>query len=128
MSIETEALQSYDVLVDGVLLHLSEYKLVGGCLVQEQGTAAGKGTVAACFPKGTRLTLRGRLAPSTDMAAAAAALDMVMRSGVTRILHVGNLVYDEARLIGYSFGGGIQAPEAVLLFHTTQMLTKETAA
>ncbi len=125
MSVAVEMLHSYDVLVGTVLLHLSDYKLVGGCLVQEQGTADGMGVVTACFPKGTRLTLKGRLAPSTDMAEAAAALDMAMRSGAVSTLKVGKLVYDSARLIGYSFSGGVQAPEAVLLFHTTEALTKE---
>ncbi|MDE5563893.1 MAG: hypothetical protein K2I93_01955 [Oscillospiraceae bacterium] len=128
MSIDVETLQSYDVLVGAVLLHLSDYKLVGGCMVQEQGTANGTATVTACFPKGTRLTLKGRLAPSTDMAAAAAALDMVLRSGVTRTLRVGKLVYNDARLIGFSFGGGTQAPEVMLLFHTAEALTKEAEA
>lgn len=125
MNMHVRELQDHRVLIGDVMLHFSEYKINGSCLLHEQGTATGDAAVTACFPKGTRITLKGRLAPSTDTAAAVAAVDMVLRSGVKRYLYLGKLICPDARLISYVINEGADFPELTLLFYSSSPLQRE---
>lgn len=125
MSVQVRELQDHRVLIGDVILHFSEYKINGSCFLHEQGTATGDAAVTACFPKGRRITLKGRLASSTDTAAAVAAIDMVLRSGATRYLYLGKLVCPDARLISYVISEGADFPELTLLFYSGSPLQRE---
>lgn len=128
MKITVREMQSYPVQIGELTVYLSEYQIVGGCGISEQGTADGSGTVTAAFPKGTRLTLRGKLAPSSDMAAIIAAVDAAMRGGTTLPLHIKEIRCDAVRLIGFTLKEGQEFPELTLLCYTQSALVKETAA
>lgn len=121
MSTEICQMKRYAVSIGETVLYLSAYQLTGSCLVREQGTAAGAGAVTACWPNGTRLMLKGRLADT----APAAALDAILRAGTTQTLQLGTIVYSSARLIGYRISEGEDVPELMLLFHTAAAVTEE---
>lgn len=105
------------VTIGSLTLHLSEYKLVGGCAVHEQGTADGKGTMTAHFPKGTKLTLKGRLAPSVDPASAAVAVDRAVHEKTPVSFSIRNLICSDAFVIGFTLTEGTELPEITLLFY-----------
>ena len=118
-------MKDYAVIVGNVVLHLSEYRLTGSCGIREQGTALGTGAVTACWPKGTRLVLKGKLSDTADIAEIAAALDAKLHSKVTMGVQLGRLLYTDARLIGYSIGEGADVPEVMLMLVTNTVLTVE---
>ena len=118
-------MKQYDVNLGDVVLHLAEYRLTGSCAVHEQGTAQGTGAVVECWPKGTRLVLKGKLSEATDPADAAAALDARMRSGLTSGVQLGRLLYTNARLVGYGLGEGDGVPDIMLVFLTNTALETE---
>ncbi len=125
MSVRLCEMKQYDVVLGDVVLHLSEYRLTGSCGIREQGTALGTGAVMECWPKGTRLVLKGKLSDTADAAEVAAALDAKLRSGLTMGVQLGRLLYMNARLIGYSIGEGYDVPEVTLLLATNTALTVE---
>lgn len=125
MSLSICGMKQYDVVVGEVVLHLAEYRLTGSCALREQGTAQGTRAVTSCWPKGTRLVLKGKLSGNTDTAEAAAALDAVLRLGTEQELRLGSLLFRDARLIGYGLGEGADVPELMLLFVTDRALITE---
>ena len=128
MNVHVKQLQNFRVLVGNVILYMSEYKIVSGCTLSEQGTASGAGTVTACFPKESRITLKGKLPPSVDMMYLARELDVVLHSGVTRALLLGGLSFYGARLIGYTFSEGEDFPELTLLFYSSDPFLRSDKA
>lgn len=125
MSLQLRQMSDIPLLVNDILLHLTEYAITGGCLVREQGTAEGTAAVTACYPKGTRLTLKGRLT-DTDTAKAAAALDTILHSGSACTVSIGALVCSELRLVGYALSGGEELPALELVFYTRAALMEMT--
>ncbi|MBR3630984.1 MAG: hypothetical protein IKN55_11025 [Oscillospiraceae bacterium] len=128
MSMSLCNMKQYNVILGDFVLHLTEYRLTGSCSVREQGTAQGTGTVIECWPKGTRLVLKGKLSDATDPAETAAVLDHVLRSGLTRGVRLGRLLYTNARLVGYGLGEGNGVPEVSLVFVTNTVLQTEENA
>ena len=111
--------QDFAVTFGTLTLHLSEYQITGGCLLREQGTADGDAAVSAFYPKGTRITLKGKLAPPyTETAAVSAALDAAVRSGITRTVYLNTLRCQGMRLIGYTVGLRDITAEVTLVFLT----------
>lgn len=123
-----EGVQDIAVTVGGLVLHLSEYRITGGCLVREQGNAEGTASVAALYPKGTRIMLKGRVAPPQEsFAAAGASLDAALRGGEQTELRIGFLTAHNATLIGYTMEQGAFPPELTLVFFTASALEDESA-
>lgn len=121
-----EQMPDLEVTFGTLTLHLSEYRIVGGCLVHEQGTSAGAAAVSAVYPKGTRITLKGRIAvPEPNFAEAGAALDAAVRSGIGRTVTLGTLVCADMRLIGYTLAPMGTAAEVALVFYTQTPLETE---
>ncbi|MCR4645996.1 MAG: hypothetical protein K5695_11440 [Oscillospiraceae bacterium] len=125
MGLSICGMKQYDVTVGEIVLHLAEYRLTGSCAVREQGTAQGHTAVTACWSKGTKLVLKGKLSEAADVASVAAALDGKLRAGETMGLRLGHLLYRNALLIGYSLGEGYDVPEVVLIFLTNTVLETE---
>lgn len=115
--------QDYTLTVGGVELHMSEYKIAGSCVLSEQGTASGEAAVSACFPKGTVITLKGRLIG--QLAETAVQLDKVLHSGEELVLHLGEIICRHARLIRYTFGEGRELPELMLVFYANDPFGRE---
>lgn len=114
-----KAMQHFDVRFGELVLHLHEYQITGGCLLHEQGTAEGNAAVTSVFPKGTRIVLKGKLSPPQDnFAAAGAALDAAVRSGLPRTVRLGTLQCSGLRLIGYTMGLHDITAEVTLVFYT----------
>ncbi|MCR5717438.1 MAG: hypothetical protein K6F80_00170 [Oscillospiraceae bacterium] len=112
------------VTFGSVTLHLQEYRITGGCLLHEQGTADGVSAVAAVYPKGTRIIMKGKLAPPCfNVAQAAAALDAALRGGITRAVQLDALQCTGMRLIGYTLGTQEAAADVTLIFYTQSPLT-----
>ena len=117
------AMQNFAVTFGTVTLHLQEYQITGGCLLREQGTAGGDAAIAAVYPKGTRIAVKGKLAPpAAQFAQVAAALDAAVRSGATRTVWLGGLRCQGMRLIGYTLGLHDVAAEVTLVFCTQTAL------
>ena len=117
------AIQDLQVTFGTLTLHLQEYQITGGCLLREQGTSAGDAAVSAVYPKGTRIALKGKLAPpAADFAAVGAALDAAVRSGATRTVYLGDLRCQGMRLIGYTLGLRDITAEVTLVFYTQTAL------
>ena len=120
------AMRDHQVTFGTVTLHLQTYTITGGCLLREQGTADGDAAVAAVYPKGTRIVLKGKIAPPLEhFSDAAAALDACVRGGIPRTLHLGFLTCEGARLIGYTMGTQDTAADVTLVFYTQTPLTTE---
>lgn len=118
-------MQDLTAVFGDVTLHLYDYQITGGCLLREQGTSEGTAAVASVYPKGTRLTLTGKLVPDAGtVASAAAALDAALRGGTTRTITLGDLVCAAMRLIGYTLSLGEAAVEVKLVFRTDTPLTE----
>ena len=127
MSLQLRQMQDIPLLVNDILLRLTDYAITGGCLVREAGTAEGTAVVTACYPKGTRLTLKGRLTDmNTDTAKTAAALDDILHSGSACKVTIGALQCSELRLVGYALSGGEDFPVLKLVFYTQAALTEMT--
>lgn len=112
--------KGFPVTVGGIALYLSSYKIVGVCVLREQCTADNLAGVTASYPKGTRLTMQGRLAPSEDPSAVTAALAQRLADGTLEDVRVKGLVLAQARLCGYTVTEGQNVPEVTLLFYTAQ--------
>ena len=122
-----EGVQDIAVTVGELTLHLSEYRITGGCLVREQGNAEGTASVAVLYPKGTRITLKGKVAPPLEnYAAVGAALDAVLRGGDQMTLRMGFLTARKAMLIGYTMEQGAFPLELTLVFFTASGLEDES--
>ena len=122
-----EGVQDIAVTVGEIVLHLSEYHITGGCLVREQGNAEGTASVAVLYPKGTRITLKGKVTPPLEhFASVGAALDGVLRGGDQVVLHMGFLTARNAMLIGYTMEQGAFPMELTLVFFTTSALEDES--
>ena len=121
-----EQMQEYPVTIGELTLHLNGYRITGGCLVREQGTSDGTAAVTVLAPKGTRITLQGKLAPPEGCyAGAAAALDSLLREGGTMALSLGTLRCAGARLIGYTLDNTQLPPEVTLVFYTQTPMEEE---
>ena len=113
-----QPLKSFPVRVCGVTLYLSAYKTVGACVLKEQCTADNLAAVTASFPKGTRLTMEGKLAPKQDAAAVTAALAKQLNDAVQEDVAVRGLVFPQARLCGYTVSENQTDTAVTLMFYT----------
>jgi hypothetical protein len=126
-SISLHSLQSYPVTVNGLTLLLSGWQAVGSCVLREEGTAEGNAALTSAYPKGTRLTLRGKLTPVTTGVRAAAAFAEMLQNGTVQDVTVQTLCFPAARLCGYTVREEQELPEAVLVFFVsdTPVLTEK---
>ncbi len=113
-----QPLKSFPVTVCGVTLYLSAYKTAGTCVLKEQCTADNLAAVTASFPKGTRLTMEGKLAPAQDAAAVTAALAKQLNDGTQEDVTVRGLVFSQARLCGYTVSENRTDTAVTLVFYT----------
>ncbi|MBQ4465388.1 MAG: hypothetical protein II916_05445 [Oscillospiraceae bacterium] len=112
-------MQDYTLTVGTVTVHLHEYRITGGCLLRETGTAEGAGAVAAIYPKGTRIQLKGCATPPLDqIASVGAALDTLLRDGSTQDVRLGLLKAKDVRLIGYTMELSDTAADLTLVLYT----------
>ena len=112
------------VTVGTLVLHLSSYRLAGSSILHEDGTADGTSAVTAAYPRGTRLTLRGLLAPAAAPAATAVALDTLLRAQTAADLTIGSLCLHGARVLAYTLEEEGDAPSLSIVFLTEQALTE----
>ncbi len=115
--------KGFPVTVGGITLYLSSYKIVGVCVLKEQCTADNLAGVTASYPKGTRLTMQGKLAPSENSSAVTAVLAQRLADGSLEDVNVQGLVFTQARLCGYTITEGQSAPEVILQFYTAKTPT-----
>ncbi len=120
MEVILQAVRSYPVEIGGVVLHLSAWKAVGMQVLSEQGTAAGETILTASHPRGTRLTLEGKLAPAQDAGVVTAVLAAQLQSGVQEDVQLRGLVFPAARLCGYTISEAQGAAELTLQLYTLQ--------
>ncbi len=112
-------MQDYTLTIGTVTVHLHEYRITGGCLLRETGTAEGNGAVAAIYPKGTKIQLKGKAAPPvSQIALVGAALDSMLRDGSTQDVRLGLLKAKDVRLIGYTMELNDTAAELTLVLYT----------
>ncbi len=112
------------VTLGTLVLHLTGYRLSGSSILHEDGTADGTSAVTAAYPRGTRMTLRGQLSPLVDTAAAAVALDTLLRAQTASDLTVGGLCLPGARVLAYTLEADAGAPVLSVVFLTAAALTE----
>lgn len=122
-----QPVKCYPVAVGGVRLYLSAWKTSGVRVLKEEYTSGGAAGVTASYPKGTRLTLEGKLAPMQDTAAVTAELAGRLAAGTQEEITVHGLCFSGARLCAYTVTEGQGAAEVMLQFHTAScpVLTQE---
>ncbi len=125
MSYTVDAMHDHVIRFGSLVLHFSQYKLTGSCIVREQGTASGSSAVAAVYPKGSRMTLRGRLAPGVSVSMTGQTLCGMMRAGATVPAVIDNMVLPSARLIAFSIEDTQPAPEITVVLFTEDAVTRE---
>ncbi len=118
---------SHPVRVGDVTLYLSGWKCVGAAVIREQCTADGTAGVTASYPKGTRLSMEGKLPPAADAAAVTAALAKRLHDGTMENITVGGLCFADARLCGYTVQAGQGTADVTLLFYAPDAPEKEAA-
>lgn len=118
---------SHPVTVGDVTLYLSGWKCTGAAVIREQCTADGTAGVTAGYPKGTRLSMEGKLPPAADAAAVTAALAKRLHDGTRENITVGGLCFADARLCGYTVQAGRGAADVTLLFYAPDAPEREAA-
>lgn len=118
---------SHPVTVGDVTLYLSGWKCTGAAVIREQCTADGTAGVTAGYPKGTRLSMEGKLPSAADAAAVTAALAKRLHDGTTENITVGGLCFADARLCGYTVQAGRGAADVTLLFYAPDAPEREAA-
>lgn len=118
---------SHPVTVGDVTLYLSGWKCTGAAVIREQCTADGTAGVTAGYPKGTRLSMEGKLPPAADAAAVTAALAKRLHDGTMETITVGGLCFADARLCGYTVQAGRGAADVTLLFYAADAPEREAA-
>lgn len=116
-----QPLKCCPVEIGGVKLYLSGWKTAGVRVLKEQCTAGNAAAVTASYPKGTRLTMEGKLAPAQDAAMVTAALAKRLNDDTQEDVTVQGLVFPAARLCAYTVTEGRGVSEVTLQFYTEQI-------
>lgn len=111
-------MRRFPVTVGGITLLLSSCKTVGAMVLREQCTADHTAAVTASYPKGTRITLEGWLAPAQDVSAVIAALAARLSEESTEDVTVRGLCYRSARLCGYTLHETQEHTAVTLVLYT----------
>ena len=64
MNLVLQSLRSFPVTIGELTLYLSEYQISETATLKESGTAGGSLVLSGCWPKGSRISLKGKLSPS----------------------------------------------------------------
>lgn len=111
-------IRRFPVTIGGITLYLSSCRTVGASVLREQCTADNTAAVTASYPKGTRVTLEGWLAPMQDAAAVIAALAARLSDASEEDVTVCGLCFQSARLCGYSVNENQEHTAVTLTFYT----------
>lgn len=112
------AKKCYPVQFGEISLCMASCKVVGACVLTERATASNHAAVTASWPKGTRLTLQGKLAPEQSVSGVIAVLAQYLQDGTGQDVTVDGLVFADARLTAYTVSDGQETAEVMLQLYT----------
>ncbi len=116
-----QPMQCCPVEIGGVRLYLSKWKMTGVRVLREQCHSGNAAAVTASYPKGTRLTMEGKLAPRQGAASVTAALAKRLSEGTKEDVQVQGLTFPAAVLCAYTLTQDGSAVEVMLQFYTEQV-------
>lgn len=111
-------IRRFPVTIGGITLYLSSCRTVGVSVLREQCTADNLAAVTASYPKGTRVTLEGWLAPAQDAQAVIAALAARLFDASEEDVTVRGLCFQNARLCGYTVNENQEHTAVTLTLYT----------
>lgn len=111
-------IRRFPVTIGGITLYLSSCRTVGVSVIREQCTADNTAAVTASYPKGTRVTLEGWLAPAQDAQAVIAALAARLFDASEEDVTVRGLCFQKARLCGYTVNENQEHTAVTLTLYT----------
>ncbi len=122
--LKLRSLRRFPVTIGGITICLSSCRTVGVCVLREQCMADNTAAVTAAYPKGTRVTLEGWLAPAQDTAAVTAALAQRLFDGTQEDVSVCGLLFQGARLCSYAVHENQEHTAVTLTFYTASSPAK----
>lgn len=116
--LQLRSLRRFPVTIGGITLCMSSCRTVGVSVIREQCTADNLAAVTASYPKGTRVTLEGWLAPAQDVQAVIAALAARLFDAVEEDVTVRGLCFQNARLCAYTVNENQEHTAVTLTFYS----------
>jgi len=118
MNLVLQSLRSFPVTIGELTLYLSEYQISETATLKESGTAGGGLVLSGCWPKGSRISLKGKLSPSLSPQTVIYTLSQALLT--EQILLIQNLKFQNAMLCDYTVTENQDTPEIALLFFSAQ--------
>ena len=128
MSLILQTLKNFPVTIGNLTLYLSGFQMTENSALSESGTADGSTVLSGYWPKGIRLTLKGRIAPAFSAEEILYTLSQNMLT--EQILNIRNLQFQKAMLCGYTLSENQDTPELSLIFYSSAkplLLLEESA-
>ncbi len=114
MSFILQNLKSFPVAIGQMLLYCSSYQITETSHLQESGTASGGNVLAGAWPKGIRITLKGRLTISPEQVIYTLSQAMLTE----QILSLTEIKFEHAMLCSYTISDQQEIPEMTLVFYS----------
>ena len=115
MSYIIQNLKSFPVTIGTLTVYLSGCQISGSSTIKESGTADGSFVVSGYWQQGSRLKLKGKLAPS--VAPEQVIIQIFQNMMQKRTLLLNTLSFTNAMLCGYTLSEQEDTPELTLLFY-----------
>ena len=118
MSFVIQNLKKFPVQIGDLVIYLSGYQISQSSSLKESGTADGSNVLTACWEMGTRIKLKGKIAPDKTPEQVIYALSQAML--VSQNVAIRNLLFQDAMLCGYTVLENQEMPEISFIFYTNQ--------
>ncbi|MDE5768488.1 MAG: hypothetical protein K2H82_03805 [Oscillospiraceae bacterium] len=108
----------FPVQIGDFVIYLSEYQITQSSSLKESGSVDGNVILTSCVSLGSRLKLKGKLAPMLSP-------DQVIATLSGRMLHpenlqIRNLTFPGAMLCSFTVGENSEMPDISLVFYCNQ--------
>ncbi|MDE6087416.1 MAG: hypothetical protein K2G25_03425 [Oscillospiraceae bacterium] len=108
----------FPVQIGDLVIYLSEYQITQSSSLKESGSVGGNVVLTSCVSLGSRLKLKGKLAPSLFPDQVITALSNKMLCPEN--LQIRNLTFPGAMLCSFTVGENSEMPDILLVFYCNQ--------
>lgn len=108
----------FPVQIGDFVMYLSEYQITQSSSLKEAGSADGNPILTACVSLGSRLKLKGKLAPSLPAEQVITALSDRMLCPDD--LQIRNVTFPGAMLCSFTVGENSELPDISIVFYCNQ--------
>lgn len=108
----------FPIQIGDFIIYLSEYQITQSSSLKESGSADGNVVLTSCVSLGSRLKLKGKLAPTLPPDQVITALSGKMLCAEN--LKIRNLTFPDAMLCSFTVGENSELPDISLVFYCNQ--------